>query len=100
MDVAERRPLDLGRGLERAREALGGQVSERDGDEQGEPAPEDGEPEREEQPDRAPRAEPRQPDEELVERVPAMGDDPPLPVTVEPGQRKPALRPGRSVSSG
>ena len=100
MGIAERRPLDVGRGFQRAGEALRREVGERDREEQRRPAPYEREPERDQQPDSAPGPDARQPDEDLVERVPPVVDDPPLPVPVESGQVAPIVRRERSSSSG
>ena len=86
MRIAKRWPVDPGRRLQGAGEALGCQVGERDGDEHRRPAPEEREPERDHQPDGTPRPDARQPDEDVVEWLRPMLDDPALPVTVERGQ--------------
>ena len=90
--VAERRALHPGRPLEQRRDAVGRPVRERDEEEQPRPAQDGGEQQREREPDRPPRADPREPDEQLVERVPAMMDDPALEMAVEGDQGEPGRR--------
>jgi hypothetical protein len=84
--VAERRALHADHPLEERREAVPDPVREHDEDDEPRPSQEGGKKEREHEPDRPPRSDPREPDKELVERVPAMMDDPALEMAIEGDQ--------------
>lgn len=89
MGIAKRRPFDSGRGLQGTGEAVRSQVGERHRDEHRRPAPDDREPECDHEPDGAPCPDVGQPDEDVVEGMPPMVDDPTLPVAVERSQVDP-----------
>ena len=76
--VRLRRPRFSDRGLDQAREAVRGRDGEQREDEREEAAPHEREQEPERKPDEAVRSDPRQEDEDVVERGPPMVDDPPL----------------------
>ena len=72
--------------LREPREPVGGEHGDRDERERADVAPQERQDERDREPHRAVRAELRQPDEDVVQRRPAVPDDPPLGVTVPAGQ--------------
>ena len=84
--IPEGRAPHAGHPLEQRRDTVARRVRERHEEDEPRPAQDGGEEQREHEPDRAPRADPREPDEELVERVPAVMDDPALEMAVERDQ--------------
>ena len=84
-----RRPLLAHGSLDEARDPVGGEDDERDEDERARTATDDGDNETEHEPDEPVGADLRQPDEDLVQRMPAVVDDPPLELPVPAGQRDP-----------
>jgi len=87
--VRLRRPVLADGELDESRDPVGGEDRKRDGDEWKGASPDDREHEAEREPDEAMAADLRQPDEHLVERMPAMVDDPPLEVPIPARQRTP-----------
>jgi hypothetical protein len=81
--IGETRSSLADRALEQLGRAVGGGVGEEDEHDRLDPTAEKGERQRERDPDGAPAADPREPDEDLVERMPPVSDDPALQVTIE-----------------
>jgi hypothetical protein len=86
LGVAEGRSLDVDDALDRACEDVGDPVRGEHEEHQRRPAAEQGQSEPDPDPDEPERADPREPDEDVVEDAGPVVDDEALEVSVEPGQ--------------